>query len=126
MEGAYEGVAEVDEFLVVGPDGAAEGIEHDFVAGGVDGELDAQESGLGNGADGHECRLAGDGYFEHAITHLFDEAEVGEFVNVAVVVEEEEAKGFAGFEIGVGGVLGDFVADSQDELVEGVVLTVAD
>ena len=51
LEGADEGVAEVDEFGVVAAHGRREGVEHDIVAGVVDGHEETEEVVLAVGEE---------------------------------------------------------------------------
>ena len=64
----------------------------------------------------------GDGNGEDAGACFFDVVLVGQGVEAGVgAVEVEESDGFAGFEVGVGFVVGDIESDGEDHLVEGVV-----
>ena len=86
LKGAYEGVAQVDETLVVAAHGCAEGVEHHLIAGGVYGSLDAKQFGLCRCAERLEGGAGGDGDREYACAHLFDVVGVRQFAEGTVVV----------------------------------------
>jgi hypothetical protein len=88
--------------------------------------LDAEEPDLGGGADGLEDGVVGYGKGEGARGDLLDVEQEGEFVKGHVVVAVEEGYGFAGFEFGVGFVVGEGEGDGEGKLVEGVVGGVAE
>ena len=116
----------MDEFFFVAAHDVGKGFLHHSVAGHVNAYLNAQQVVFAQCLDGLQCTFVGKRYAHDAYVYLFYVALVRQLFNaLSVIAQVEETYGLAGFEVYVGLVLGHFVCEGQNKLVQGIVFTSA-